>query len=443
MLPGLMPAVTPTRAGSGILGVLCRLIAGVAVLAGVLLATAAPAAAQDGEAVRGTFRNPEAANEPVAGVEVVVRDESGREVGRATSEDDGTYVLELPAPGAYTAELQTDSLPDGVRLTDPDKTELSFTVNPGQRKPLLFPFGEDRSTSVTTLDKIPGTLIDGIRLGLIIAMTAIGLSLIYGTTQFTNFAHGEMVTFGALATWYLNREAGWPVLWAALAAVVLCGLAGGLVDSGLWAPLRRRRTGPFSLMVVSFGLSIMLIAIFQFFYGTRTQPYSQYVIQEPLFTIGNQNVPPRAVWITVLSLIVLGGVGLFLQRARFGKAMRAVADNAPLASASGIDTARVVRWVWVMGSALAGLGGVLYSLDQAVNFQQGQSILLLMFAGITLGGLGTSFGAAAGCFVLGIAIQLSTLWIPTSLKNVGALVALIVVLMFRPQGVFGRRERVG
>src|SRR5690606_20018519 len=106
---------------------------------------------------------------------------------RATSDADGTYVLELPAPGAYTAELQTDSLPDGVRLTDPDKTELSFTVNPGQRKPLLFPFGADRSATVTTLDKIPGTLIDGIRLGLIIAMTAIGLSLIYGTTQFTNF----------------------------------------------------------------------------------------------------------------------------------------------------------------------------------------------------------------------------------------------------------------
>ena len=94
-------------------------------------------------------------------------------------------------------------------------------------------------------------------------------------------------------------------------------------------------------------------------------------------------------------------------------------------------------------SALAGLGGILYSLDQGVNVQQGQSILLLMFAGITLGGLGTSFGAAAGCFVLGVAIQVSTLWIPTSLKNVGALVILIVILMIKPQGVFGRKERVG
>ena len=145
----------------------------------------------------------------------------------------------------------------------------------------------------------------------------------------------------------------------------------------------------------------------------------------------------------IISVVVLGSVGLFLQRARFGKAMRAVADNGPLASSSGINTDRVVRLVWMMGAALAGLGGILYSLDNQVSFGQGQSLLLLMFAGITLGGLGTSFGAAAGCFILGVAIQLSTLFIPTSLKSVGALVILIVVLMFRPQGVFGRKERVG
>jgi len=401
------------------------------------------ASAQSPEGVSGTFRNRDAGKAPVAGVEVTITSETDGELGTATSDENGKYSFDLPGAGTYTAEVQVDSLPAGVKLTDPDKTKLTFTVNPGQRKPLLFPFGKDTRETVSLIEKIPGTFIDGVRLGLVIAMTAIGLSLIYGTTQFTNFAHGEMVTLGALATWYLNQEAGWPVILAAPVAVGLCALAGGGLDAGLWAPLRRRKTGPFSLMVVSFGLSIMMIAVFQFFYGTRTIPYSDYSIQKPLFTVGNQNVPPRAAWITIISVVVLGAVGLFLQRARFGKAMRAVADNGPLASASGIDTQRVVRLVWIMGSALAGLGGVLYSLDQGVNYQQGQSILLLMFAGITLGGLGTSFGAAMGCFVLGIAIQMSTLWIPTSLKNVGALVILIVILMVRPQGLFGRRERVG
>ena len=414
-----------------------------------LLGLAGPAGAsvrQDestGEAIAGTFRNNDDGGKPVAGVDVVVRDDAGKEIGTATSDDEGKYELELPGPGAYTAELQTDSLPKGVNLTDAKRTKLSFSVNPSQRKPLIFPFGKDTRVTVSTLDKIPGTLFDGARLGLIIAMTAIGLSLIYGTTQFTNFAHGEMVTFGAIITWYLNQEAGLPVLWSALIAFVLAGAGGYALDTGLWGPLRHKRTGPFSLMVVSFGLSIALIGTFQFFFGSRTKPYSEYVIQKPLFTIGNQVIPPRAVVTMVLSVVVLGAVGLFLQRARFGKAMRAVADNGPLASASGINTDRVVKLVWIGGSALAGLGGILYSLDQGVNVQQGQSILLLMFAGITLGGLGTSFGAAAGCFVLGVAIQVSTLWIPTSLKNVGALVILIVILMIKPQGVFGRKERVG
>lgn len=428
---------------------LAWLLVGIAMLFGPFVAlVGVPAAgAQEEEAsegIAGVFVNRDDNRAPVPGVEVVVRDESGEEVGTATSDDDGAYSLDLPGPGAYTAELQVDSLPDGVNLTDSKKTKLSFSVNPGQRKPLIFPFGKDTRVAVSTLDKLPFALFDGARLGLIIAMTAIGLSLIYGTTQFTNFAHGEAVTFGALATWYLDRDAGLPVIWAALVAVGLSGVAGYALDTGLWGPLRRKKTGPFSLMVVSFGLSIALIALYQFFYGSRTRPYTQYAIQpDPVFTIGNQNVPPRAVVTMVIAVVVLGAVGLFLQRARFGKAMRAVADNGPLASASGINTERVVKLVWIGGTALAGLGGILYSLDQGVNVQQGQSLLLLMFAGITLGGLGTSFGAAAGCFVLGIVIQVSTLWIPTSLKNVGALVALVVILLFRPQGLFGRRERIG
>ncbi|HBX79243.1 MAG TPA: branched-chain amino acid ABC transporter permease [Acidimicrobiaceae bacterium] len=413
---------------------------------GVLIAAvlvAPGASAQEGEGIQGTFINRDDGKKPVPGVVVVVSDASGTKVGTATSDADGSYSLDLPKPGKYVAELQIKSLPTGVKLTDTSKTKLSFQVNPGQRKPLIFPFGKDTATGVSIWAKLPGTLLDGVRLGLIIAMTAIGLSLIYGTTQFTNFAHGEQVTFGALATWYLNQEAGLSVIPAALIAIVLSGALGLGLDAGLWTPLRRRKTSPFALMVVSFGLSIALQAVFQFFYGTRTKPFSEYGIQEPLFKLGNQNVPPRAVVMIIISVVVLGSVGLFLQRARFGKAMRAVADNGPLASSSGINTDRVVRLVWMMGAALAGLGGILYSLDNQVSFGQGQSLLLLMFAGITLGGLGTSFGAAAGCFILGVAIQLSTLFIPTSLKSVGALVILIVVLMFRPQGVFGRKERVG
>jgi neutral amino acid transport system permease protein len=136
-------------------------------------------------------------------------------------------------------------------------------------------------------------------------------------------------------------------------------------------------------------------------------------------------------------------VASLLQYTRIGKAMRAVADNGDLAASSGIDVDRVVVFVWALGGGLAALGGILFGLQQQVQFEMGFRLLLLMFAGITLGGLGTAYGALVGSFVVGMFIEMSTLIVPTELKNVGALLVLIVVLLFRPQGILGRVERVG
>ncbi len=397
----------------------------------------------DGEAITGVLVNRDDDDAPVSGVEIVVSDAAGEEVGTVTSDRDGRYFLELPGEGEYTAQLLVDSLPDGVTLTDEDRTSLTFQIRPGQQKPLLFPFGVDTRNSTGTVDRVLPLTIDGIRLGLLLAMTAIGLSLIYGTTGITNFAHGEMVTFGALIAWFLNQIVGMHLLVAAIAALVISGLAGAGLEKGVWKPLRQRGSSLFGLMVVSFGLSLLAQHVFLYFFGSRTRPYADYALQRGGMTIGSATIPPKTFAVIVISVIVLGLVGLFLSRARFGKAMRAVADNGPLASASGIDTDRVVLWVWIGGSALAGFGGVLYSVTQQASFQQGQTLLLLMFAGITLGGLGTAYGAAVGCFVLGLFIQLSTLVVPTSIKNVGAMAVLILVLLFKPEGLFGRRERVG
>jgi branched-chain amino acid transport system permease protein len=145
----------------------------------------------------------------------------------------------------------------------------------------------------------------------------------------------------------------------------------------------------------------------------------------------------------IISVVVLGVVGGLLQLTRIGKAMRAVADNRDLAESSGIDVEKVISWVWVGGSALAGLGGVLFATTEAVGWEMGFRILLLMFAGVTLGGLGTAYGALFGSLIIGVFIQTSTLVIPSDLKNVGALLMLVVVLLVRPQGLLGRAERIG
>ena len=141
-------------------------------------------------------------------------------------------------------------------------------------------------------------------------------------------------------------------------------------------------------------------------------------------------------------MIVL--IAMLLLKTRLGKATRAVADNPALAAASGIDVDRVIRIVWTVGGVLAALGGILWAYYRpGVTFNMGQQILLLVFAGVILGGLGTVFGALVGSVIVGLFVELSTLWLVADLKYVGALLIMIVVLLFRPQGILGRRERVG
>jgi branched-chain amino acid transport system permease protein len=145
----------------------------------------------------------------------------------------------------------------------------------------------------------------------------------------------------------------------------------------------------------------------------------------------------------VISLAVLLLVAVMLQRTRIGKAMRAVADNRDLAASSGINVNQVILVVWMMGGALAALGGVLLGLSDQVQWDMGFRLLLLMFAGVTLGGLGTAYGALVGSIIVGVFVQMSTLVIPSDVKYVAGLLLLIVILVIRPQGILGSRARIG
>ncbi|MDQ3385215.1 MAG: branched-chain amino acid ABC transporter permease [Actinomycetota bacterium] len=416
------------------------------VLASLGVTGAAEAQEARGEGIRGTLRNEVDDEEiPVAGAEITVFDASGEEVGVTTSGEDGTFLLDLPEPGEYSATLDAETLPDDVKLRDADRATLTVPVNPGQVRSINFFLGEDTRDIATTADRAVALAVAGIRFGLIIAITSVGLSLIFGTTGLTNFAHGELVTFGALMAYILNVIVGIPLVWAALGAMVLGGAASGLLDRGLWRPLRRRGTGLIAMLVISIGLSLLLRYVFLFQFGGRTRPFAEYGRQRQidLFGLGIVGITPKDIVSIIVSLVVLVTVALLVTRTRMGKAMRAVADNPDLAASSGIDVQRVISVVWIVGGALAALGGVLVGLGEQVGWQMGFQLLLLMFAGITLGGLGTAFGALVGGFVIGLFTNVSTLVVPTELKNVGALGVLVLVLLLRPQGILGRAERVG
>ena len=159
--------------------------------------------------------------------------------------------------------------------------------------------------------------------------------------------------------------------------------------------------------------------------------------------LGLVNITPKSILTTIIGVLFIIFATLWLLRTRMGKASRAVADNPALASASGIDVQKVIRAVWILGAGLASYAGVIVTVNQGVSFLMGQDMLLLIFAAVTLGGLGTANGALVGSIIIGLFVQLSTLFIPTELKYVGALIVLILILIVRPQGILGRKERIG
>lgn len=371
-------------------------------------------------------------------------------VGEAVTGADGVFLIPVPA-GTYDIAIDTDTIPEGITLRNPDRAQLTeLEVNDGQTRNVLFPLlgegvvstagsgGDGLATRALRLT------IDGIIFGLIIAMCSIGLSLIFGTTGLTNFAHGELVTIGALGALLFNSNGGFGlhIIIAAVMAVLLAAAAGGANEKFLWQPLRRRGTGLIAMLVISIGLSILGRYVLLYLAGGNRSKYVQYATQTP-FEIGPVAMVPRDLWIIGLSVITLVLVALAVQRTKTGKAMRAVADNRDLAESSGIDVDRVILTVWVVGGGLAGFGGVLFGLNQGVRWDMGFELLLLMFAAVTLGGLGTAYGPLFGSLIVGLFINLSTLVVPPEVKNVGALLILVLILLVRPQGLFGQRERIG
>lgn len=382
---------------------------------------------------------------PLEGVGVTLTDAAGAVVGEAVSDAKGNAKICVPAKADYTLTVQTDTLPEDKALRSAETAQISVDKFLTNTTTVSFFTGGHTVKGASFLDKFAQNAVNGARLGLIIAMCSVGLSLIFGTTGLTNFAHGELVTFGALMAFLMNNTWGWSIYIAGPLAVLLGGGFGLLFETSLFGPLRRRGIGLVSQLVVSVGLAILLKNLFQLFFGGRTKPLAAFNLQRAN-DFGPVSLTTRDLCTMIISLFALVGVALSLQRTRFGKAARAVSDNPDLAASTGINSQQVIRIVWFIGGALAAMGGLFRALDTngGVSYDTGGSLLFVMFAGITLGGLGSAYGALVGGFIIGLFVEMSTLFgVPSELKNVPPLVILILVLLVRPQGILGRRERVG
>lgn len=272
---------------------------------------------------------------------------------------------------------------------------------------------------------------NGIVLGSILALGAIGVSMIFGILRFAHFAHGDLMTVGAYLAYMFVRWLHWPIWAAALPAVVLAAAVAVLVDQLFYR--RLRRVAPVILLISSFATALMLRALVQIIWGPDNLVYEQG-ISIPIRAFG-LIVTPDSLKVLIGAAIMVTIVHLFLAHTKMGKSMRAMSDNMDLALISGVPVSRVIFWTWVFAGVLAAVAGILLGLNTRLIPTMGWDTLLPIFAAAILGGVGRPYGAILGGFVIGLAMNYSVLFLPSAYKLAVAFVIMIVVLIVRPQGI--------
>jgi neutral amino acid transport system permease protein len=279
------------------------------------------------------------------------------------------------------------------------------------------------------------SLFNGVAVGSIIALGAVGLTLTLGILRLSNFAHGDFLTVGAYFTWLVNQEGIniWlSMIVAAIGTVILMLISEQL----LWKPMRDKRANSTSLIIISIGLALFLRNGILFIWGGSNQNYDLPLLEA--IDIGGVKIAYYRVIVIALTIVAIVALHLILKNTKIGKAMRAVADNIDLARVSGINVEQVVLFTWIITAVLTAMGGGLYGLITAVRPNMGWFLILPMFAAISLGGIGNPYGAIAGGLIIGVAQELSVPFFGSEYKLAVALVIMIIILLVRPQGIFSK-----
>ncbi len=294
--------------------------------------------------------------------------------------------------------------------------------------------------------------INGLVTSSVIIPAAVGLTLVYGVRKFANFAQGELMTLGAYVAYLLNAQLGGNLLWAFLIVPIVLGIVGVMLELFVFSKFEGK--GIIAPMVASIGLSLFLQNLIAVIWGTDIRYFrvpAYFDIQLPY----GLHIPPLRVAIFFLGIAFMVFVHLLLTRTTLGKAMRATSDNLELARTTGIRTRRVILWTWFVSAALSGIGGIILGLYRYLVPTVGFEFLLLFFAAVILGGIGSAYGAMLGGLIIGLANDLSLPWLSwlsdrgwlvhgTGYQFGVAFVIMVIVLLVRPEGILGiRRERGG
>ncbi|BAB73241.1 branched-chain amino acid ABC transporter permease [Anabaena sp. FACHB-709] len=276
-------------------------------------------------------------------------------------------------------------------------------------------------------------IVNGIAVGSIIALAAVGLTLTYGILRLSNFAHGDFLTLGAYLTFFVNTFG--VNIWLSMIVAVV-GTVGVMLLSEklLWSRMRSIRANSTTLIIISIGLALFLRNGIILIWGGRNQNYNLPIT--PALDIFGVKVPQNQLLVLALAVLSIGALHYLLQNTKIGKAMRAVADDLDLAKVSGIDVEQVIFWTWLIAGTVTSLGGSMYGLITAVRPNMGWFLILPLFASVILGGIGNPYGAIAAAFIIGIVQEVSTPFLGSQYKQGVALLIMILVLLIRPKGLF-------
>jgi neutral amino acid transport system permease protein len=276
-------------------------------------------------------------------------------------------------------------------------------------------------------------IVNGIAVGSIIALAAVGLTLTYGILRLSNFAHGDFLTLGAYLTLLVNSFG--VNIWLSMVLAAIGTIAAMLLSEKLlWSRMRFVRATSTTLIIISIGLALFLRNGILLIWGGSNKNYNVPV--SPALEILGLKVPQNQLFVLLLAVLAIFALHYLLQNTKIGKAMRAVADNQDLARVSGINVDKVIVWTWVITGSFTSLAGSMYGLITAVRPNMGWFLILPLFASVILGGIGNPYGAILGAFIIGVTQEVSTPWLGSQYKQGVALLIMILVLLVRPKGLF-------
>jgi neutral amino acid transport system permease protein len=291
-----------------------------------------------------------------------------------------------------------------------------------------------------SLHDVAQASLNGLTLGTIYALGAVGLTLVYGILRLVNFAHGDFLTFGAYMAFLVNVTWGLPLAAAIVFGMAATAVLGLLSERLMWAPMRRKGAGFLQLLLMSIGLAFVIRSVVQWFWGTEIRTLDVNVVDSVTFL--GLRIGQTELLVVVVGIAVLAAVAAVVRFTMLGRRMRALSDDISLAEVAGIDTRRIILYTWLFAGALAGLAGALAGALTNLRPELGFELLLPIFAAVILGGIGNPFGALVAGLVLGVVIEMSTLVVEPRWKVTFGFVALIIALIIRPQGIFGKAKGV-